>query len=116
MYPEREYAVKTPTKNRHPSLVAAMLCVIAACLFTFQAYAQTDDDPVLSPDAVAPDPALSPEDMNETPVRSPDAVPPDPALSPEEMSESPVGSPDETPPDPALSPEEMSEPPVPEAN
>ncbi|MGD2141699.1 MAG: hypothetical protein PVH25_15000 [Burkholderiales bacterium] len=87
--------------------------LVALCLFAFQAGAQADDD-VLSPDAVTPDPALSPEEMSEPPVRSPDAVAPDPALSPEEMSEPPVRSPDAVAPDPALSPEEMTEPPIPE--
>lgn len=92
----------------------AVLCSVLALIFAFQSYAQSDDDAVLSPGAVPPDPALSPEEMSEPPVRSPDAVAPDPALSPEEMSEPPVASPDATPPDPALSPEEMKEPPIPE--
>ena len=93
---------------------ATALCSVLALMFALQSYAQSDDDAVLSPDAVPPDPALSPEEMSEPPVRSPDAVAPDPALSPEEMNEPPVASPDATPPDPALSPEEMKEPPIPE--
>ncbi len=95
---------------------AVLLCGALLCMPVLQTHAQTSADSVLSPDAVAPDPALSPEEMNDSPVRSPDAVAPDPALSPEEMSESPVRSPDAVAPDPALSPEEMDEPPIPEAN
>jgi len=92
------------------------LCGVLACVFVFVAGVQADDDAVLSPDAVAPDPALSPEQMHEPPVLSPDADPPDPALSPEQMHEPPVLSPDADPADPALSPEQISEPPIPEAN
>jgi len=77
-------------KVRLPGYGATVLCGIVLCMLAFQAGAQTSDDPVLSPDAVAPDPALSPEEMSEPPVRSPDAVAPDPALSPEEMSEPPI--------------------------
>jgi len=103
-------------KARVTGCGAVLLCAALLCMPALQAHAQTPADRVLSPDAVAPDPALSPEEMNESPVRSPDAVAPDPALSPEEMSESPVRSPDAVTPDPALSPEEMDEPPIPEAN
>lgn len=103
-------------KTHLPKLWVAVFCGVVLCVCAFQVHAQSSDDSVLSPDAVAPDPALSPEEMSEPSVASPDATPPDPALSPEQMSEPPVASPDETPPDPALSPEEMSEPPVEEAN
>jgi hypothetical protein len=105
-----------PMKNRFLKHAVTMLCGVLACTFVFVASVRADDDAVLSPGAVAPDPALSPEQIAEPPVLSPDADPPDPALSPEQIAEPPVLSPDADSPDPALSPEQISEPPIPEAN
>jgi len=102
-------------KIRYFKQAVTAFCWVLVFTLVFVAGARADDDTVLSPDAVAPDPALSPEQMSEPPVLSPDADQPDPALSPEQMSEPPVRSPDAVTPDPALSPEQMSEPPVPEA-
>jgi hypothetical protein len=84
------------TADRYRLCVAP--AILLACLLAAAgAVAQVDTvvpDPVLSPGAIASDPALSPEQMNPPPVQSVDAVRPDAALSPEETTEDPALSPD----------------------
>ena len=50
-------------KNRFLKHAVTMLCGVLACTFVFVASVRADDDAVLSPGAVAPDPALTPEQM-----------------------------------------------------
>ena len=93
----------------------AALCGVLICLFASYAAAQMgdpNDDPFLSPGAVAEDPALAPEQIDQGAEQSPDAVAPDPALEPGQMDEPAVASPDAVTEDPAIAPEQITAPPV----
>lgn len=95
-------------KPFHHRTLSASLIGALVCLCSSHAIAQSSAsgaDPVLSPDAVKPDKALSPEDTYSAPVRSPDYIRPDRARSPEETEASPVLSPDAVRPEPARSPD-----------
>ena len=49
--------------------LAAVLSSARTFVFASQVYAQTSADPVPSPDAVPPEPVLSPDEPNTRPVR-----------------------------------------------
>lgn len=97
-------------KPFNPFPVEATLGGLLITLFASLAIAQTDQ--VLSPDAIKPEAALSPEQTNPPPVRSSDYTKPDEALSPEQTDPPPVRSLGYTKPDEALSPEQTDPPPV----
>ena len=93
----------------------AALCGVLVYLIASHAAAQMGDpnvDPVLSPGAVAEDPALAPEQIDQGAAQSPDAAAPDPALEPEQMDEPAVASPDAVTEDPAIAPEQITAPPA----
>jgi len=103
-----------PMKAGRPRTRTA-LCGVLLCLFASHAAAQTadpDDDRILSPDAVAEDPAFAPEQMDQGSVEAPEEAAPDPAPEPEQVDELPVASPDAVTEDPAIAPEQISAPPA----